>query len=150
MPRGSDVFEDKIRRQQKGLGITLEQLKKNLDEDKGSFDQTAKVRGLSITVRVIVRARHALPESWAMSILFNNKRVDGIDWERRVSDHRGKKYDCTGWHRHIWDVRLRDALKECLPEFKPDSLQYFIITGFKILNVQLERSSQDAGKLFDY
>jgi hypothetical protein len=51
-----------------------------------------------------------------MTLLMDNLRIDGIDHEERVDDHRG--YTGTGWHRHIWnaDVRHSEA-KECLEGF---------------------------------
>ena len=83
-----------------------------------------------------------------MSIIFHNERINGIDWEQRVHDHRGKKFDCSGWHRHIWKANGGDAHKQCLPRFKVKTLEDFIVDGFKILNVQLERSKSNADDLF--
>ena len=77
-------------------------------------------------------------------------RIDGIDWEQRVEDHRGAKFNCRGWHRHVWKPLGKDRHKECIKGFNPTSPREFIRLGFKILNVQLNRGSKHAdGNLFD-
>ena len=81
-----------------------------------------------------------------MAVLFNNQRIDGIDWEAMVSDHRGKQHDCRGWHRHMWDAKAKDTQKECLPEFGPRTPREFLTSGFRVLNVQLRRG-RDGGEL---
>jgi hypothetical protein len=78
-----------------------------------------------------------------MAVLLNNQRIDGIDWEATVHDHRGK--NCKGWHRHIWTAAATDTLKECLPNFDPGTIQDFLLSGFRILKVQLKKESRDAG-----
>lgn len=147
MRKKPDGLENKIRRQKKILGITLTQLNEVLLREGGTLDAIAKVRGISANVRVVVRARHTQPESWAMAVIVG-RRIDGIDWERVVRDHRGKAFDCSGWHRHIWDPTTQDALKECLPSFNPTSFDKFIRDGFRILNVQLGKGDGDADDLF--
>ncbi len=78
-----------------------------------------------------------------MAVLLNNQRVDGIDWERVVEDHRGKKFNCSGWHRHVWKPTSLDLQKECLLQFSPLCLTDFVGEGFKILNVQLRKGGPD-------
>lgn len=101
-------------------------------------------------VRIVVRTRSHLPEGWAMAIIFNTTRVDGIDWERRVEDHRGKAFDCTGWHRLIWKIKGGALHKECLPKFNPGSKEDFLRSGFALLNVRLERGGDDERNLFGH
>jgi hypothetical protein len=90
-----------------------------------------------------------MPEAWAMSVLFQNQRIDGIDWERRVEDHRGKQFNCSGWHRHVWKLNDADGHKECLKQFNPKTFGEFLRIGFAVLNVQLEGSDDADGGLFD-
>jgi hypothetical protein len=147
-----DAIEIRVRRQRKQLAVAIGQIEMALTQKGGTFDGRAKLRTLTEPVRVVLRARHVLPESWALAVLLNNERIDGIDWERTVRDHRGKQFDCSGWHRHIWKLHGgAGAYKQCLPDFNPSELRCFIRTGFKLLNVQLGRGGDDArGELFDY
>ena len=82
--------------------------------------------------------------SWAMAILLNNQRIDGIDWEPIVQDHRGKSHDCKGWHRHIWTSANADTEKECLPNFNPATIREFLLRGLEILKVQLRKEDWNA------
>lgn len=74
---------------------------------------------------------------WAMALLKNNTRVDGIDWEARVRDHRG--HNCSGWHRHLWDRKTgtADNKKQCLENFAPKSVNEFIDQGAALLNIEI-------------
>jgi hypothetical protein len=147
-PKRSETTEQKARRSRKLLPTSIDRLERELVAGGGTYSGTAKIRGLSVTVRVIVRIRSKFPESWAMAILMPT-RIDGIDWERRVEDHRGEKFNCSGWHRHVWKPQGKDRHKECLTGFNPTTPREFIRLGFKVLNVQLERGGDDArGKLF--
>jgi hypothetical protein len=136
--------EEKVRRQTKQIAYSIRGVTEILAKD-GTFDERAKVRGITGTIRIIIRARTAFPEGWAMAILLDNDRIDGIDWERVVKDHRGKK--CSGWHRHIWKNGDCKRSKECLPQFNPQTTKDFILEGFKILNVKLGRSVRDDRQL---
>jgi hypothetical protein len=142
-PRKSSAAENRVRRSTKTIEYSIGSLEAYLSEHGGTFSTIARVRGSSEFVRVAVRVRRAdKPESWAMSILMNNQRVDGIDWELTVHDRRGK--DCRGWHRHIWTAAAADTLKECLPDFKPETVRDFLLSGFHILKVQLKKEGRDA------
>jgi hypothetical protein len=142
MPKTQTV-EQRARQSKKRLVITLSDLQSRIAAN-GNFDEPAKIRDVSGSIRVVVRARSRIPQSWAMSILLNNARIDGIDWEGVVHDHRGKNSDCTGWHRHIWKPRGLDANKECLPEFSPAEIRDFVTVGFGLLNVELKRGEDNA------
>src|SRR5579863_5700811 len=138
MPTKSTAAENRVRRSAKKIEYSIALLEDYLSEHGGNFSTTAKVRGSSEYVRIIVRVRRGdKPASWAMSVLMNNQRIDGIDWEATVQDHRGK--DCTGWHRHIWTAAAADTLKECLPDFKPETIRDFLLSGFRVLKVQLKK-----------
>jgi hypothetical protein len=143
MARQSISAEIRVRRLAKRIEYSIGLLEDYLSEHGGNFSTTAKVRGASEFVRIAVRVRRAdKPTSWAMSVLMNNQRIDGIDWESVVHDHRGKK--CTGWHRHAWTISAADTLKECLPAFNPRDVHDFLLLGFGLLKVQLRRESDDA------
>lgn len=138
MPKKPASNEDRIRRAVKRLEFEIESLEDVLAENGGYLDAIASTGPSVGTVRVIVRVRRAdKPYKWAMSVLLNNQRIDGIDWEPYVKDHRGKAHDCTGWHRHIWSATAADKLKECLPSsFNPSTVREFLLRGFALLNIQ--------------
>ena len=145
MPRAPALLEHRVRRAVKVLDFTLSRVEGTLSSSGGNFDAVAKARGFTSSVRVVMRVRGLKhPESWAMSILLNNQRIDGIDWEAKVADHRGKKHDCTGWHRHLWNPDSKDTLKECLPAFRPATVRDFLTKGFDALNVVLKGGMDDA------
>jgi hypothetical protein len=135
--------EDQIRKAAKKIGFSLRSLEAHIAENGGDFDARATARGRSESIRIIIRTRRAdKPVSWAMSVLMNNQRIDGIDWEPLVHDHRGKSHDCRGWHRHMWSPKRADTDKECLPKFGPSSISEFLHQGLALLNVQLQREGQ--------
>jgi hypothetical protein len=141
----TQTVEQRARRLKKWLAFSLSELESRMAADGGSWDEPAKIRGVVGTIRVVIRARTRIPQCWAMSILHNNARIDGIDWERVVHDHRGKKFDCTGWHRHVWKPRGLDTHKECLSEFSPTTIHDFVRIGCGLLNVELRRGDDNAG-----
>jgi hypothetical protein len=139
MRKETNTPEDRVRRAVKSIDFTIARVEGTLAATGGNFDVTARVRDCPEQVRVVARARWPRPERWAVAILLNNQRIDGIDWELSVKDHRGKKHNCTGWHRHIWTPSAQDTLKECLPDFKAGNLREFLENSFRILNVQLKK-----------
>ena len=143
-PRAKSL-EDRVRRSVKKVTHTLPAVEA-LMSSEGKLDVIATARGLTGRIRIVVRIRSTIPECWAMAVLLNNQRIDGIDWESRVNDHRGRKHDCKGWHRHMWTAKTTDTLKECLPKFAPRTPQEFLMNGFRLLNVQLKRG-QDGERL---
>lgn len=135
-----------MRRAVKKIDYSIESLKAELVENGGDFDGRTKLRGIEGSVRLIVRIRRAdKMYKWAVAILFNNQRIDGIDWEPIVRDHRGKSHDCKGWHRHIWNPTTADKLKECLPKFNPVTVHEFLVGALRLLKVQLKTGGVRAG-----
>ena len=141
--RAPTTIEEKVRRQTKAIQFSVH----GILAHGGTFNCVAKVRGITGNVRVIVRTRSAFAEGWAMSVLLDNRRIDGIDWERVVKDHWDKR--CSGWHRHICKDGSADKHKECLQKFAPTTPADFIVEGFKLLKVKLGRSAQHDRLLFD-
>ena len=73
--------------------------------------------------------------------LLNDQRIDGIDWELRVEDHRGKQHNCKGWRQHVWKAKT-GLSKDCLPKFNPKTIREFILGGFALLKVQLKKEGR--------
>jgi hypothetical protein len=102
--------------------MTLRQAAGKLSEGKLDHRFTVDVIGATgnltaAHLRWAVCARSNKPLNWSMSLLLNDVRIDCIDWEKRVLDHRG--HLCSGWHRHIWDSDTESCehKKECLDGF---------------------------------
>lgn len=93
--------EERVRRGIKQLSLTWADVETEIDKNNGTLDARARVRGLTVAVRVIVRVRAPVLQKWAIAIVLGS-RIDGIDWEARVQDHRGKPHNCTGWH--VWAI----------------------------------------------
>jgi len=145
MARRPLTIEQKARLLSKGLSASLGEIEHALKRD-GVFQGTAKARGVSAVIRVIVRAKSPIPEAWAMAVLFDNERIDGIDWHLTFDDHRGPKFPGRGWHRHVWKPIGRGNHREGLGVFEPRSVREFIQNGFKVLKVQLGRSGKDVSR----
>ena len=145
MSKKSISTQEHVRGAVKQIDFSFGSLEEFLSENGGNLSARAKVRGRSDYVRIVVRVRRGdMPVSWAMSTLLNDQRVDGIDWELKVEDHRGKQHHCKGWHRHVWNARIGDAnQKECLPRFDPRTVKEFILGGFELLNVQLKEEGRN-------
>ncbi len=136
-------IEDQIRKASKRIDFSLASLEASLTENGGDFDTRAVVHRRNASIRIVIRTRRAdKPYSWAMAVLLNNQRIDGIDWEPTVQDHRGKSHNCSGWHRHIWTAARADTDKECLPGFSPASVREFLSRGLALLGVQLQQEEQ--------
>jgi hypothetical protein len=140
------AIEDRVRRSKKQLDLTWPELESALSSKRAMFDGRLKARGIRGQIRLVIRARSPLPEGWAMAILLNNSRIDGIDWEQRVGDHRGKCFNCRGWHRHMWKPAGADANKECISGFSPTTLREFVETSFAALNIDLKEETGDGNE----
>jgi hypothetical protein len=138
--------EEQLRRNQKQLGLTWAEIQAEIDANSGTFDRRARVRGARKAVRVILRVKRAQYfMKWAMSVVAEpHGRIDGIDWERKIDDHRGKTHNCSGWHRHMWKPGSMDRHKECLKDFAPKTIKDFIVSGFRVLNVQIKKEGAHA------
>jgi hypothetical protein len=134
--------QELVRKRTKQAVYSIKGFVEILERD-GTFDEIVKVRGIAGITRLIIRSRGLIPEAWAMALLFNQERVDGIDWEHVVRDHRGAKFNCKGWHRHIWKPGSLDRNKECLPKFSPLSREDFLLAGFQVLKVKSGRRLRD-------
>jgi hypothetical protein len=155
MPRKPLQPEERIVRSKKKLAMGVREIMAAIKRGKGQDRGTAKcpvlVAPKGLVVRLIIRARHKLPESWAMSLLVNNDKVDGIDWEglRPFKDVNGMEK--LGWHRHVWNPTFRTckAHKIHLPEFDTvTTLRGFIVEGLTLLKITpREEDAIDDGSL---
>jgi hypothetical protein len=138
MSRHASSDEYLVRNSLKILNLDMQEIENGIDFGNGTLDHKVKASGVTLPIRLIIRVRAPRLEKWAMAIVFKDQRIDGIDWEARVNDHRGTEFNCSGWHRHIWKPDGLDIHKECLPTFVPNpNRRAFIIDGFAVLNIQL-------------
>jgi hypothetical protein len=149
MPRKILQLEERIVAQSKRLRMTIDEVKKTIDDEDGNLRSEIKVRQKGVRVRLVIRAKSPNFTAWAMALIVNNDRVDGIDWENRFLDLTGAWK--SGFHRHVWAPKLRTCKghKRHLPEFTPSTLEGFIVDGLGMLNVVLKKggTGDDDGKL---
>ena len=134
MPRKPPRQERKISAQAKKLGLTLAELKAEIDAGKGQLKHDIRLNRKGDVVRLIIRCkRNDLPECWAMSILHRNVCIETIDY------HTTDYYDTEGIRRIGWHRDLREyggsVQKVCLPTFDPSTLDEFIVAGLAIFNI---------------
>ena len=65
--RGTEAPQQRVRRVTKKLDFTLAGLKRALDQSDGKFDEKALSRNIAGTIRVVIRARSAIPEAWCVA-----------------------------------------------------------------------------------
>ncbi len=134
MPRKSASQERKIGKQSKKLGLTLAELKDEIDATRGYLDHAITLNRKGDFVRLIIRCkRKDLPECWAMSMLHKNICIETIDY------HTSDYVDTEGIRRIGWHRDLREyggsVQKVCLPTFDPRTLDEFIVAGLAIFNI---------------
>lgn len=141
MPPRAKSREQRIRDLVKPVGLTLEQLKAEIDA-ADRFSRVLKLHRGRDFIRLIIRCTHPNPEQWAMAILLDNIRIDCIDYHTSdYRDHEG--FLRLGWHRDIRENN-RTIKKVALPDFKPSGPEQFIIDAMSILKVVLDPGGKDA------
>lgn len=140
-----------IRETQKYCGLSLSSILSKISgiskaPNAGRFDHRFSVdveidggSQISVLLRWAMLRRNVKPHNWAMSLLLNDRRIDCIDHEWTVLDHRG--YTCTGWHRHVWDPATQscEVKKECLTGFGPfTTFSEFVVSGCSTMAIKLE------------
>ena len=99
---------------------------------------------VAVRLRLCIKNRWHLPETWTCSAVMYGIRVDGIDHHVEVTDVKGQP--CRGWRRHGWDPVRRsvDGLYECLPEFGPlESLADYVAGCCAELGFRLEKGGTE-------
>jgi hypothetical protein len=132
----------------KECGLKLSQVLARFSS--GAFDHRFKISleiesGMqeTLSLRWAMTRRNAIPKNWSMALLLRDTRIDCIDFELRVSDHRG--HLCGGWHRHIWDSDAWscERKKECLDGFGPFlEFKDFVRDGCHILGIHLQEEEE--------
>lgn len=79
-----------------------------------------------------------------MALILDDIRIDGIDHEVRVSDHRG--HIGAGWHRHLWQADAKNCIsKECLDDFGNFGTRLdFVRDASEVLGIELNEIGGDA------
>jgi hypothetical protein len=143
MPSKRPSAEERILRSEKGLGLTISQIKAAMDAGGGATEARLKVKHCRGELRLAIRCRHSSHTSWSMSLILNsarfNGRLDCIDWEPLFISIEGKR--CNGFHRHIWNAKAMscDRFKLALTPFQPASAEEFILLGAQLLAVFFKR-----------
>jgi hypothetical protein len=82
MPRKPLTREQKVRKQQKPLGITLAELKAEIDQADGDLRRTIIMKREFGTLRPMVRCKKTIPQSWGMSLILDNAMIDCVHFHR--------------------------------------------------------------------
>jgi hypothetical protein len=83
MPRKPLSQERKISAQAKNLGITLTELKAEIDAGNGELKRHIRLNRQGDFIRLVIRCkRKDLPECWAMSMLHKNVCIETIDFHK--------------------------------------------------------------------
>ena len=62
---------------------------------------------VDLEIRLIFQRNGPRANQLSVAVLLHDTRIAGIDWEGRFQDLNGERK--TGWHRHLWDARVRNA-----------------------------------------
>jgi hypothetical protein len=134
MPRKPLSQERKISAQAKKLGLTLAELKAEIDAGNGQLKRDIRLNRKGNFIRLIIRCRRKdLPECWAMAMLHKNVCIETIDFHQTdYRDTEGIKR--IGWHRDLREYG-GSAQKVCVSTFDPRTLDEFIVAGLAIFNI---------------
>jgi hypothetical protein len=107
-----------IIREKKFLGVGLNAVLEPIN--KGGRDRSIPHRTISettliaadVTLRLVVVGQPAHFDSWNVSLLIYNRRIDGFGWEQGFRDIHGTRH--SGWHRHFWDEEEQHAYGKVL------------------------------------
>ena len=142
-----------IRETQKRCGLSLSDVMLSFTA-QGRFDHRFSLDMedhsgalATVTLRWTMCHRSQKPHNWSMSLLLHDIRIDGVDHEWMVKDHRGHK--CSGWHRHIWSPGEEscEKSKECLDNFgRFAAFPEFMRDGCALLRIVLEEGGESYAK----
>jgi hypothetical protein len=133
----------------KACDLSLAQVLRKFN-DQSKFDDSFRVSvplesssTVTLPIRWTINCRGPHPRSWGMTILMDNVRIDGVDHEQRVKDHRGQIG--SGWHRHIWNPASKHSDdKECLDGFGNFvTRREFVRDGCELLRIELRESGDE-------
>ena len=76
------------------------------------------------------------PDSWAVAMIMQNRRIDGIDHEDWFNDIDGN--ECEGWHRHMWNPSVCSCEDYKVPVAGLDdapALEYFLYRALREMKI---------------
>lgn len=152
MPVGYFEFVPQIAADEKYVDVSRAEIVRELERE-GEYDiefEHTTVDDFSNRVTVVLRinisCKHAhFPEGWTFTLKLHNTRIDGFDHEERFHDPSGTM--CSGWHRHIWNVKTQTAEKNKQPVFDLNAIgsrEEFLIRVLKMMHISV--SATDYGQ----
>jgi hypothetical protein len=119
---------------------------------EGEFDRSFTVPVVDengddaeVNIRLILQRNGSRLNQLSVALLLHDTRIGGIDWEGRFQDCDGKRR--SGWHRHVWDERVRNAesRKIALDDFESSftDVRGFLMRAVEELKIAL--SGKDYG-----
>jgi hypothetical protein len=149
MPNRRLSPEERLLRTPKHLNLSIEEIISQMTLNLGDLEAPLRAGRIRGHVRIVIRCRHLSPTSWSMSIILNSSRfdgrIDGIDWEGLFVSTDGTRH--SGFHRHDWDAKVMSCERRKIPltEFKPSSMEQFVIQGLALLGVILRKEPNSHG-----
>jgi hypothetical protein len=136
------------------LGINLSGVLDPIDKGE-RFDRSVRHQTVNetthitvdVTLRFVVVGHLANFDSWNVSLLVYNRRVDGFGYEQGFRDIQG--IPCDGWHRHCWNREKQHAKGKLLMGSWPLDLTFkdFVVRAFTDMNVCLKDDYGTSGLL---
>jgi hypothetical protein len=103
---------------------------------------------LKLRMRLRVSGVPRFPDSWHVSLLLYNRRIDGFGYHERFTDAQGM--DQSGWHRHVWNKKTQDASgKVSVSLFDKGNVSFrdFLIWSFKEMRVSYPKDDYYANEV---
>lgn len=132
------------------MGVSLGAVLKMIDEGK-RFDRSVQHRiaiaasdsQTAITLRFVVVGNPEHFDSWNVTLLVHNRRIDGFGWEQGRRGTHGVPFN--GWHRHCWDADKQHAEgKLPAPSWPLEiaTLREFVARAFNDMNISCEDENE--------
>jgi hypothetical protein len=142
MPRKQITREQKIRQQEKPLGITMAELKAEIDAANGDLRRSIPMKRQVGNLRLVIRCRKDIPPAWGMSLILDNSMIDCVHYHKLdYTNTNGIK--TVGWHRDLMESG-ENVGRKTLDNFHPRNLDDFILWVLKIFRVTLKPGGEDA------
>jgi hypothetical protein len=143
MPRKPLSREQKLLRREKPLGITLAELKIEIDASGGDLRKRVHLKRHPGLLRLMIRCKYKnLPQSWGMSLILDNSMIDCVHFHNSnyVNTEGFKK---VGWHRDLMESG-KNVGRKTLTDFDPQALDDFLLRVPKMFKVTLKPGGEDA------
>jgi hypothetical protein len=133
------------------LGAVLEMIDAGKRFDRSVEHRTVNAAGdlpTAVTLRFVVVGHPKYFDSWNVTLLIHNRRIDGFGWEQGRRDIYG--IPLNGWHRHCWDAHSQHAEGKLPAASWPSevaTLKEFVTRAFNEMNIFCEDENETSNLL---